>query len=146
MAKILIVEDEELVRKLYTELLEMKGYKVETAENGHKALDYLSDKRPDMILLDINMPELDGKEFLKIKKADDKLRKIPVLLITGIVQVERIGECLSLGAMGYIEKANSPVEVMNKIEMVLGAIIETPGSNPLTRGPRTLSDLNLGTW
>lgn len=145
MSKILIVEDEELIRKLYTELLEMKGYKVETAEDGQKGLDYLNDKRPDMILLDINMPGLDGKEFLKVIKADNRLRRIPVLLITGVVQVEKIGECLSLGAMGYIEKANSPVEVINKIEMIIGAVVETPGSNTLTRGPRKISDLNLGT-
>ena len=105
----------------------MKGYKVETAENGHKALDYLSDKRPDMILLDMNMPELNGKEFLKIINTDNKHRRIPVLLMSGVVQIEEIGECLSLGAMGYFEKANSLDEVIKKIEMVLGAIIKTPG-------------------
>ncbi len=146
MPMILIVEDEEQVRQLYAKFLEKKGYKVETAENGQKALDFLSDNRPDLILLDMIMPELNGKEFLKIMKADNKLRSIPVLLMSGgIVQDDKIAECLSLGAVGCIEKANSPVEVKNNIEMVLGAIIETPESNSLTKGPRKLADLNFGT-
>ena len=127
---ILIVEDEEQVRQLYAKFLEKKGYKVETAENGQKALDFLSDNRPDLILLDMNMPELNGKEFLKIIKADNKLRSIPVLLMSGgIVQDDKIAECLSLGAVGCIEKANSPVEVKNNIQIVLGSLIATPESN-----------------
>jgi len=146
MASILIVEDEELIRNLCTDFLEIKGYKVETAENGQKGLDYLNDKRPDIILLNINIPKFGGKEFLKIIKADNKLRSIPVLLMSGgIVQDDKIAECLSLGAVGCIEKANSPVEVKNNIEMILGAIIETPEINSLTKGPRKLADLNFGT-
>ena len=66
MPRILIVEDEEQVCQLYAEFLEKKGYKVETAENGQKALAFLSNTRPDLILLDMNMPELNGKEFLTI--------------------------------------------------------------------------------
>jgi len=80
MPMILIVEDEELIRQMYAEFLGMKGYKVETAENGQKALDFLSNTRPDLILLDMNMPELNGKEFLTIIKADNKLKNIPVLI------------------------------------------------------------------
>ena len=126
MTRILVIEDEELLRNLYCELLEMKGFTVYKSIDGQDALNILEESKPDLILLDINMPKLDGIEFLKRVKADDKLRGIPIILITGVIQVEKVSKCLDLGAVGYIEKANSPVEVMNKIEMVLGAVIQTP--------------------
>ena len=146
MARILVIEDEELLRNLYAELLEMKGYKVDTSADGQNALEFLSDTRPDLMLLDVNMPNLDGIEFLRKIKTDNKLKKIPVLLITGVIQVEKISACLDLGAVGYIEKANSPVEVMSKIEMVLGAVINSPnqgnGVND-TAGPKKIGDLEI---
>ena len=129
MQRILIVEDEELVRELYSEFLEKKGYDVETAENGQEALDFLSENRPDLILLDINMPKVNGNELLKIIKADDKLRNIPVFIITGIANYKEIGDSITLGAIGYIEKSNSLGEVLNNIQMVLGNLMAIPKSN-----------------
>ena len=144
MAKILVIEDEELLRNLYSELLEMKGFKVDKSCDGLEALKFLEEVKPDLILLDINMPNLDGVEFLRRIKAVDKLRKIPIILITGVIQVEKVSKCLDLGAVGYIEKANSPVEVMSKIEMVLGAVIQTPQQkSEINSGPRKLGDLEL---
>ena len=145
MPRILIVEDEEQVCQLYTEFLEKKGYKVETAENGQKALDFLSDNRPDLILLDMNMPELNGKDFLKIIKADDKLKKIPVFIITGIGNPKEIGDSISLGAIGFIDKSNTLAEVLNNIQMVLGGLIATPESNLPRYGQRKSADLDLNT-
>lgn len=132
MPKILVVEDEEILRNLYKELLEMKGYIVNTAEDGKRGLEFLENMRVDLILLDVNMPELDGEEFLKIIKSNDKLKKIPVLLITAISQIEKISKCLTMGAVGYIEKSSTPVEIMSKIEMVIGAFVETPGENTIS--------------
>ena len=145
MPRILVIEDEELLRNLYSELLEMKGYTVETADDGNGALNYLEENRkPELILLDINMPHMDGVDFLKRIKGDSKLKKIPVILITGVIQVEKISSCLDLGAVGYIEKANSPVEVMSKIEMILGAVLNTPAAkNEMTAGPKKMGDLEL---
>ena len=145
MPRILVIEDEELLRNLYSELLEMKGYKVETADEGNAALEYLKENRsPDLILLDINMPQMDGVDFLKIVKNDSKLKRIPVILITGVIQVEKISSCLDLGAVGYIEKANSPVEVMSKIEMILGAVLNNRvKKNEMTTGPRKMGELEI---
>ena len=145
MARILVIEDEELLRNLYAELLEMKGFKVDTSTDGQHALDFLEEKKPDLMLLDVNMPNLDGVEFLKKINSDERLRKIPVLLITGVIQVEKISACLDLGAVGYIEKANSPVEVMSKIEMVLGAVINTPdnGNSFNNSSPKKMGDLDI---
>ena len=134
MTRILIVEDEELPRQLYSEFLEKKGYDVETAENGQKALDFLSDKQPDLILLDINMPELNGKELLKIILADDNLKNIPVFIITGVVNVKEVSESLNLGARGYIQKSDSLGEVLNKIEIALATSITTSENNQLSNG------------
>lgn len=125
MTKILVIEDEELLRHLYSELLEMKGYDVATAEEGKSAIAYLNQNaNPDLILLDINMPQMDGVEFLRIINNDNRFRRVPVIVLTGVVQVEKIGSCLSLGAVGYIEKANSPVEVMKKIELILAVVLK----------------------
>jgi len=145
MPMILIVEDEEQVCQLYAEFLEKKGYEVETAENGQKALDFLSDNRPDLILLDLNMPEINGKDFLKIIKADDKLKKIPVFIITGIVNAKEISDSISLGAMGFIDKSKTLAEVLNNIQMVLGVLIATPESNSPRYGRRKSADLDLST-
>lgn len=145
MPRMLVIEDEELLRNLYSELLEMKGFHVETATDGKTALENLNDtRRPDLILLDINMPEMDGIEFLRIIKSNSKLKRIPVILITGVIQVEKISAGLDLGAVGYIEKANSPVEVMSKIEMILGAVLNIPiKRNEINTAPKKMGDLEL---
>ncbi len=148
MPRILIVEDEELLRNLYSELLEMKGFQVEASNDGKTALEHLNDTRkPDLILLDINMPEMDGVEFLRVIKSNDKLKRVPVILLTGVIQVEKISAGLDLGAVGYIEKANSPVEVMSKIEMILGAVLTNFGNkkNEINSGPRKMKNIELQT-
>ena len=145
MPKMLIIEDEELLRNLYSELLGMKGFSIETATDGKAALEILNDRRkPDLILLDINMPEMDGIEFLRILKGNDKLKRIPVVLVTGVIQVEKISEGLDLGAVGYIEKANSPIEVISRIEMILNSILKTPvKSNEMQVGPKKMGEEEL---
>ena len=146
MPRILVIEDEELLRNLYSELLEMKGFQVETAADGKTALEHLNDTRkPDLILLDINMPEMDGVEFLRVIKTNDKLKRVPVILLTGVIQVEKISAGLDMGAVGYIEKANSPVEVMSKIEMILGAVLSSYGNkkNEMTTGPKKIREKEI---
>ena len=145
MPRMLIIEDEELLRNLYSELLEMKGFHVDTAIDGKAALEQLNEiRKPDLILLDINMPEMDGIEFLRIIKGNEKLKRIPVVLVTGVIQVEKISAGLDLGVVGYIEKANSPVEVISKIEMILNSILNTPmKKNEMKIGPKKLGDEDI---
>ena len=144
MSRILIVEDEELLREIYSEYLEKKGYDVKTAENGQKALDFLSDdNRPDLILLDLNMPEINGKEFLKTMLANKKFKNIPVFLLTGISNYKEIGETLNLGAKGYIEKTDSLGEVLNKIDMVIPSYINLNETNKRGYAPRKSENRNL---
>jgi len=143
MPRILVVDDQENIRQLYQDFLSKKGYKVETAENGRKALESVDIASPDLILLDMNMPVMDGKEFLKLVKADEKHKAIPVLLITAVENISEISECIGLGAMGYIEKTTSLSEVVNKIGVVLNTIVEKPSGSSLTDGPKKMQDLDL---
>ncbi|MGI9534342.1 MAG: response regulator [Thermodesulfobacteriota bacterium] len=119
MTKILLIENEAFLRKLYSEFLSMSKYEVHSAENGRTGLDKIGMVLPDLIILDIRMPVMDGAEFLKYKTKDLKYRKIPVLLLTGIPNQEEINECLDLGALGYVEKSTHPVDLLNKIEKIL---------------------------
>ena len=126
MTTILVVEDEKLLCDAYKKFLEKKDFKVDLSHDGEEALKYLDENKPDLILLDINMPKIDGVEFLERTRKIKRINKIPILLITGIVQTEKIGRCLELGAAGYIEKANSPSDVINKINSILGALTRMP--------------------
>ena len=119
MSKILLIENESFLRKLYCEFLSMSKYEMQTADNGKSGFERLSSFEPDLIILDIIMPVMDGQEFLKIIKEDLKYKNIPVLLLTGITDTEKIEECLKLGAVDYVEKTTHPVDLLNKIENIL---------------------------
>lgn len=119
MAKILLVEDEESLRMLYSKILTSRNYIVETAENGREALIKLSVFRPDLIVLDIVMPGYNGMEFLKILKNNEELRVVPVLMLSGINEMRKIRECLDIGAAGYITKESAADEIVQKLNLVL---------------------------
>lgn len=79
---VLVVEDDERIRETLTELLEIEGYAVSAAANGQEALDRLEHGRPDLILLDMLMPTMDGAEFLAAMRHDDALASIPVTVLS----------------------------------------------------------------
>jgi len=124
MSKILLIENEAFLRKLYSEFLSMSKYDVQTAENGKAGLEKIKSVVPDLIILDIKMPVMDGPEFLRYIKKDIKHRHIPVLLLTGVPNQQDINECQQLGAVGYVEKSTHPVDLLNKIEKILSREIE----------------------
>lgn len=121
MRKILLVEDNEHLRKLYTELLEKKNYTVDTAPNALTALDKIETFEPDIILLDIVLPDTDGIELLGKIKEDPKFKKKPVLMLTGVSEIKKIKQCLDLGAAGYITKGTSIEDIGKKISMILNS-------------------------
>lgn len=119
-AKILVVEDEEILLTALTEELTSGGYEVEGAENGKVGLEKAASYKPDLILLDLVMPEMDGMEMLQELKGDEGLREIPVVILTNLSDYERISEALSLGAMDYLVKANYKLEdLLEKVKNVL---------------------------
>lgn len=114
----MIVEDDSFVMDIYQTKLEQSGFNVILAENGLEALKKLEQAKelPDLILLDIVMPYMDGLEFLKQSREKDRLKDIPVILLTNLSQKEEIEEGLRLGASDYLIKSHfTPSEVLEKI-------------------------------
>jgi CheY-like chemotaxis protein len=121
MPKILLVEDEELLRKAYTRKLETAKYEVEIAVDGIEGLEKAKELKPDLILLDILMPRLNGIEVLKRIKADPDLSAIPVMVLTNVASMENKEECLRAGCVSYIIKSSTiPSDVLEEVKKVLG--------------------------
>lgn len=118
--KIFLVEDDRSLSKLYQIKLKTSGYLVETAQNGQECLDRINKIQPDLILLDVILPKIDGFTVLKKIKQNPKLKKIPIFLLTNLGQDEDIKKGKSLGVEGYLIKAQfTPAEIVKKIEQVL---------------------------
>ena len=106
MTKVLLIEDEELLFKMYRTKLELENFEVEIATDGEEGLAKARKFKPDLILLDIVMPRLNGIEVLKKIKADSIIKWIPVVMLTNTASGAAIQECLQAGALGYIIKSN----------------------------------------
>jgi len=119
--KILIIEDDRYISKMYQLKLSLEGYEVQVAENGKQGVDKIKEMMPNIILLDILMPELDGFEVLKIAKSDEATKDIPVLIMSNLGQEDHIQKGMQMGAIGYIVKSQyTPSKVVEKIKETLG--------------------------
>lgn len=119
--KILIVEDEEVLLKALERKLTHDGYQVILAEDGAKGLAAVREHQPDLILLDILMPNLDGFGVLEQLKTDGVTPNLPVIVISNSGQPVEIDRALKLGARDYLIKAEfDPEEVVEKVRAVLG--------------------------
>lgn len=116
---ILLVEDEEANRLLLSRRLEQAGYAVASAENGRVALDTMRIERYDLVLLDMNMPVMDGLATLDAIKTDPALKKIPVMMLTANHTREQVIHCLSLGAADYLIKPVNPIELKDRVRRCL---------------------------
>jgi len=118
--KILIVDDEEILRKIYSDRLSFEGFAVETAGDGEEALVKIKAAPPNLVLLDILMPKLNGLQVLEQLNTDPNLKKIPVIVLSNVANDENIKKALALGAKDYLLKTNfSPNEIINKIKTLL---------------------------
>lgn len=118
--KILLVDDTEFYRKAYTNKLSMEGYGVTAAINGIEALKALSLEKPDLILLDLVMPIMDGFKVLTSIKADPNLASIPVVVFSAKGATDEITKAVSSGASDFLIKASTtPNKVVEKIKEVL---------------------------
>lgn len=106
---LLVVDDDELNRSLLATILKSRGYLVETAEDGRRALALLRDRKYDVVLLDLMMPEMDGYEVLERMKSDNELRPIPVIVISAVDDMESVIRCIEMGATDYLPKPFDPV-------------------------------------
>jgi two-component system cell cycle response regulator DivK len=114
-AKVLVVEDDFMNKILVKEILSLEGYSILEAGNGKEAVDMASKEMPDIILMDINLPEIDGVEAMRLIKANESTRDIPVLALTASVMKGDEERYLGEGFDGYVAK---PVEVRKLLETV----------------------------
>lgn len=117
---ILLIEDDFFVSDVYQTKLGQEKYQVVAAENGLIAMKKLEEIEPDLILLDIMMPYMDGREVLKKLKENEKWKTIPVLILTNLSQKDEVNEMLNEGANDYLIKSHfTPSEVVAKIKTIL---------------------------
>lgn len=118
---ILLIEDDSFLSNIYKTKFEMEGYKVITAMDGEAGLTFAKTKNPDLILLDILLPKMDGFTVLKEIKANDKSKNIPVILLTNLGQKDDVSKGLELGAVDYLIKAHfKPSETVDKVRKIIG--------------------------
>ena len=119
MTKVLVVDDETDIRELLTDELMDSGYDVTEAENGAEALNQVYNDRPDIMLLDLNMPVLDGIQVLKTLKSNPFTSKLPVVLLTAVSADEGEQRCMELGANHYVTKPWEPGAIQTVINVTL---------------------------
>jgi CheY-like chemotaxis protein len=121
MKKIIIVEDEEILRNLLHKKLLAEGYSVEVAENGEVGLQKIRENRPDLILLDIIMPKMGGFEMLEEMQKDESISGIPVIVVSNSGQPVEIDRAQKLGAKDWLVKTEfDPQEVIDKVIVQIG--------------------------
>ena len=116
---ILIVEDDQDIQQLVGYNLIKSGFQVEYADSGEEALEMVKSQHPDLILLDIMLPEMDGIEVCKILHSENKTAEIPIIMLTAKGEESDIVDGLELGADDYITKPFSPKILLSRIKAVL---------------------------
>jgi len=119
-ARILVVEDTNMMRVMMKRHLDQAGYEsVECVEHGQECLDYLENHPVDLILLDIQMPVLDGYDTLKAIKANERYQDIAVIMVTAVDKIESVAQCIADGADDYMTKLFNPILMTAKIDASL---------------------------
>ena len=113
--KILVVDDSKMIRQAMKELLE-QDYEVELAKSGISAIQCISLNRPDLILLDYNMPICNGKQVLEMIRSENDFSDIPVFFLTGRVDKESVMKIMPLNPEGYLLKTLKQIEIKNNID------------------------------
>jgi two-component system alkaline phosphatase synthesis response regulator PhoP len=116
--KILVVDDEDDILHFLELVLEEKGYDVITASGGHEALTRAQMDKPDLVLLDIMMPQMDGWEVLKLLRVDEETTRIPVAMLSARIEAKDRVQGLQEGAVDYICKPFSLHELFEKIDAI----------------------------
>ncbi len=117
--KILLVEDEKNIILGVRTCLDAVGYQVDVVEDGDAALKYIRQEKPDLMLLDLLLPKVDGFEVLNIIKKDASTKEIPVIVLTAKAEEEDRQRALELGAEAYMTKPFRPQELWDIIKVYL---------------------------
>jgi DNA-binding response OmpR family regulator len=118
--KVLVVEDDRFLRELITQKLSREGYDVSEAVDGEDGVKKAEEKRPEIILMDLILPGIDGFEAITRIKANPELEDIPIIILSNLGQRDDVERGLKLGATDFLIKAHfTPGEIIEKIEKVL---------------------------
>ena len=120
MAHVVLIEDDPFLGSIASEKVRDAGYKLTFYTTAEEALKKLEENQPDIILLDIVLPKMDGYEFLKIVKNNEKLKSIPIIILSNLGSQDEIDKGLQLGAISYLVKSNiTPDDIVAKVTEVL---------------------------
>ncbi len=120
MKKILVIDDDQFFAKTIIGALPEGKYEVASAENGEEGLEQMKSNKPDLVILDVLMPKMDGGTFLEIVKKDPDLKNVPVLISSNMSSLKKISDMMSLGASGYIIKSDESLEsIVQNVENIL---------------------------
>ena len=116
---VLIADDDEDILALVRATIERSGHEVMAVADGAAALSGMAERRPDLAVLDIAMPELDGLEVLRRLRADDEMRDLPVILLTAQAQAADVERGFATGASAYVRKPFSPRDLATRVDDLL---------------------------
>lgn len=137
--RILIVEDDPMVLELITTRLELAGFKTYSARNGSEALSRISDVRPDGMVLDINMPILDGFQVLARMRETGALQRTPTLVLTARNRPEDVKRAIGLGARDYIAKPFQDEQLIARVGRLVRKAKPIAATQPqVAHDPRTM--------
>ena len=117
--QMLVVDDNRVNRLLLTRALQQHGHRVSNAENGRIAMEMLRSERFDVLLLDIDMPEMNGFEVLEALLVDSNLRDIPVVMTSASDELDRVVKCIEMGADDYLVKPLNPILLRARVNASL---------------------------
>lgn len=121
MKNILLIEDDPLLIDVYSTKLKQSGFEVRVVENGEKALAAVAEQKPDLVLLDIVLPHVDGWDILQNLRSSETLQGIKIVILSNLGQKEEIEKGLRLGAAKYLIKAHyTPSEIVQEIIKLIG--------------------------
>lgn len=132
MSKVLIVEDDQFLSKMYAKKFQIAGYEVALAGDGVEGLSKMRMFKPDLVLMDIMMPKLNGLDAISQAKADQMIKAIPIIVLTNLSNTDDATEAVKRGAIGYLVKSDyTPSQVVDKVKEQLSSTQPAAGEgNP----------------
>ena len=122
---VVVADDEEDILDLVTTVIERSGHEVLPVRDGAAALAAIRERRPDLVILDIAMPEVDGLEVLRRLRSDARTSELPVLLLSARAQEDDVRLAFATGANAYVKKPFSPGELSRRVDNLLGAAAQS---------------------
>ena len=120
MKKILLIEDDPFLIDIYVTKFKESGFSVEVANDGESAFRYLEEKKPDLVILDIVLPQIDGWEILRKIKSAPGLKDLKVIILSNLSQKEEVERGINLGSIKYLIKAHyTPSQVVEEIKEII---------------------------